>query len=616
MVLRAKKGFAPKAAAAEAATLESSNIGVSSSSSSSSGGGGGGRSGSATTARGSARIRPTQRVDLPNGSLFALGWGTNLEMTHEIRQDKRLARDKSGAELSFGGHRISLTFRSVATYQRHADGQLFGQGAKAKREDDLDVVLGGGVGANGGGDSGSGGGGALAAAASAETVAAETNAMVGAFGLENRDPQFDWQAAYGNGFSVMNMSSATKSLVTDATATATADPSKEIAGGGEKKENGEEEEEVDTGRRRCVEAEDAVKEALRGGLPYLTPSSSSPSSLSGAQQEQQGFCALRPLTFFCAWNGVLCMVFDGFPPALAQLKERLNATAAATVICTTTPTSPGSSSSSLQSLSPPPHSFFKGENFGSKWPKATLAALSDRAPPLTLQQLQKLRRLCVIHAQHLTSSSPQQQQQETTTTTTTSPLQLEVSELSVVHYSQRSLEKAGNPSIRPLPLLLPSSSNLIPTAPATTTPAVACAPTSSSFSSTFVLPPDEVERARALSVVSEWLGGRLSAYLAKVNAPGSRISSYRNNSPKGSTLVARLGLVACTTPSPPPESNTKAAAARTVEGTGSAEEETPRSAISSHVAAFRAAVDAEFPGFFAWLDPASLHCTVRSLDRK
>ena len=71
----------------------------------------------------------------------------------------------------------------------------------------------------------------------------------------------------------------------------------------------------------------------------------------------------------------------------------------------------------------------------------------------------------------------------------------------------------------------------------------------------------------------------LEAYLPRVNQPGSRISSYREASPQGSTLVAFVG----------------------------------GSELRELVAQFRSAVDALLPGRYAWLDDASWHCTVRAL---
>jgi hypothetical protein len=35
-------------------------------------------------------------------------------------------------------------------------------------------------------------------------------------------------------------------------------------------------------------------------------------------------CTLRPAAFFVAWNGVLTLVYTGFPPSLERLKSALN----------------------------------------------------------------------------------------------------------------------------------------------------------------------------------------------------------------------------------------------------------------------------------------------------
>ena len=93
-------------------------------------------------------------------------------------------------------------------------------------------------------------------------------------------------------------------------------------------------------------------------------------------------------------------------------------------------------------------------------------------------------------------------------------------------------------------------------------------------------PPSEEELERVRGVLSEW--DDVETYLPKVNAPGSRIGSYREASPSGSTLVAFLNA-------PPPP-------------------------LLEALRAFRAAVDAALPaGRYAWLDEASLHCTVRAI---
>jgi hypothetical protein len=121
-------------------------------------------------------------VSLVDGSLFVLGWNTNRHMTHEIRLDRRLEQEKAASELAFGGERISLTFRSVATFQRLADGRLFGQGAPCPSEAALDASLQrleamaletGAVSSQ-------------APPGRGDAQAAETDRMIEAFGVENR----------------------------------------------------------------------------------------------------------------------------------------------------------------------------------------------------------------------------------------------------------------------------------------------------------------------------------------------------------------------------------------------------------------------------------------------
>ena len=210
-------------------------------------------------------------------------------------------------------------------------------------------------------------------------------------------------------------------------------------------------------------------------------------------------CVLRPQTYFVAWNGVLTLVYAGFPPVLAGIKARLN-----------------------EEDGLPP------ENFGSRWPKTTLAALHDDAPPLSLAELTSLRALCEEHASQLS-------------------LRVPVSSLSFVSYDQRGLESVRERSDVAL------------------------------GSDVDYAEPSAAERARVRGVLDEW--SDLETYLPRVNAPGSRIGSYRESSPAGQTLVAFVGT----------------------------------SELRELVAQFRSAVDALLPGRYAWLDDASLHCTVRAL---
>ena len=157
-----------------------------------------------------------QRVCLPDNSLFVLGWESNRQLTHEIKRDKRPLPTKREDERAYGGHRISLTFRHVATYYRRgSDHRVFGQGAPHKTEAELDAAL-------AAGDDVPAAAAALAvesdrtgedaaadgADATREPATAEEEdclKMLHAFSAENRDPTFDWEENYGKGFSSINM---------------------------------------------------------------------------------------------------------------------------------------------------------------------------------------------------------------------------------------------------------------------------------------------------------------------------------------------------------------------------------------------------------------------------
>ena len=88
------------------------------------------------------------------------------------------------------------------------------------------------------------------------------------------------------------------------------------------------------------------------------------------------------------------------------------------------------------------------------------------------------------------------------------------------------------------------------------------------------------ERSHVDSVVAEW--DDIAAYLPNVNAPGSRIGSYRSVSANGSTLVGFLEL-------------------------------SESDVLRNHILGFQSAVNAMLPGLYHWLDPSSWHCTLRSL---
>ncbi|PNY28887.1 Uncharacterized protein TCAP_01191 [Tolypocladium capitatum] len=126
--------------------------------------------------------RRVQRARLNHNSLCRMGLRTNMKWLHAIRQDKRLPRDKTPAELAFGGGRISLTFRHIGTFLAARETLIWGQGATGKTRAAARPVV------NGQGP--------------------EAVRMLRAFGTENHAAAFDWAAHYGAGFDVLHISLA------------------------------------------------------------------------------------------------------------------------------------------------------------------------------------------------------------------------------------------------------------------------------------------------------------------------------------------------------------------------------------------------------------------------
>ncbi|KAL8713782.1 MAG: hypothetical protein Q9220_002309 [cf. Caloplaca sp. 1 TL-2023] len=123
--------------------------------------------------------RQTQRIPMPHNSVFVLGQETNMQWLHGVRADKRPIQQRSDEEKSFGGERISITFRQISTFTDRAKRKIWGQGARKKSQTSAGWVR--------AGDS------------------AEMEAMVMAFGKENHQTDFDWEAEYGQGFDVINL---------------------------------------------------------------------------------------------------------------------------------------------------------------------------------------------------------------------------------------------------------------------------------------------------------------------------------------------------------------------------------------------------------------------------
>ena len=104
-------------------------------------------------------------------------------MTHAIRPDKRPMSQRSEDEKAYNCSRISITFRSIATYITR-EGFLYGQGAVFKLKKTI-----------------------------SETVKPPQGIsllqLVKAFSQENRNMDFDWDSTYAKGSNVINFPSDT-----------------------------------------------------------------------------------------------------------------------------------------------------------------------------------------------------------------------------------------------------------------------------------------------------------------------------------------------------------------------------------------------------------------------
>lgn len=123
--------------------------------------------------------RQVQRTPMPHNSVFVLGPRTNLHWLHGVRADKRPHQQKSAEEKSFGGERISITFRQIGTFIDSTQKKIWGSGAKQKSK-----VMAGDV---------------------SRDDDEEMEAMIIAFGKENHQSEFDWDKGYGRGFDVINL---------------------------------------------------------------------------------------------------------------------------------------------------------------------------------------------------------------------------------------------------------------------------------------------------------------------------------------------------------------------------------------------------------------------------
>ena len=161
-----------------------------------------------------------QRITLLHNSALAFGLETNRFCTHQIAPDKRPPGQRRPEETAWDGVRISLTLRVVGTFLRPQDGRIFGQGAKYKSAEDLDAAL-----ASGKNNAGQ--------VTGIEEVERESARMMEAFRQENRDPNFDWAAFFGEGFDLIAPMVEGSAAATAATAAAKGDANGEAEANGE-----------------------------------------------------------------------------------------------------------------------------------------------------------------------------------------------------------------------------------------------------------------------------------------------------------------------------------------------------------------------------------------------
>ncbi len=122
--------------------------------------------------------RQVQRTPMTHNSVFVLSPRMNLEWLHGVRADKRMTQLKSDEEKSFGGERISITFRQIGTFMDPDLTTLWGSGAKQKSKDTAGEIVDDEV---------------------------EMMNIVKAFSKENHQPDFEWEKHHSHGFDVINL---------------------------------------------------------------------------------------------------------------------------------------------------------------------------------------------------------------------------------------------------------------------------------------------------------------------------------------------------------------------------------------------------------------------------
>lgn len=135
--------------------------------------------GAGTGSGNTAEARTTYRVPLPHNSMVTMSLQTNAEYLHAIPWDRRPPCELVEAEKAFGGQRISLTFRCIATFLSQDRTMIWGQGAVGKSKDTARRVVHGDP--------------------------EESQKLVDAFGKENAASSIEWKEIYGSGSDVLHL---------------------------------------------------------------------------------------------------------------------------------------------------------------------------------------------------------------------------------------------------------------------------------------------------------------------------------------------------------------------------------------------------------------------------
>lgn len=113
------------------------------------------------------------KVSLKHNSVLILGPIANKNYLHYIDRDRRDIKTKSEDEKLNGGERISLTFRTIATFLTN-DNRIVGQGAKK----DTEII---------------------------DNSNEEKLRMLKAFSVENKTNNYEWEDLYQDGFNCLDL---------------------------------------------------------------------------------------------------------------------------------------------------------------------------------------------------------------------------------------------------------------------------------------------------------------------------------------------------------------------------------------------------------------------------